>query len=96
MRRLPQALKAEWPKGDTMNRMMRALGPAVGLFVAVSPSLALAQADGAASDLTEAAFDRMTAPEGWPEATWPGAAAGGALPPAEILAEVRRRRRLPS
>jgi hypothetical protein len=71
-----------------MNRMMRALGLVVGLFVAVSPGLA--QADGAASDLTEAAFDRMTGPEGWPEVTWPGAAAGGALPPAEILAEVRR------
>src|SRR5262245_2556951 len=90
MRRLPQALKAERPKGDTMNTMMRALGPAVGLFIAVSPGLALAQTDGAASDLTEAAFDRMTGPESWPEVTWPAGAAGGVLPPGEILAEVRR------
>jgi hypothetical protein len=73
--------------------MLRALGPAVGLFVAVSPGLALAQADSAAPDLTEKTSDKMT----WPEMTWPemtgpagAAAATGMLPPAEILAEVRR------
>jgi hypothetical protein len=70
-----------------MNRIKRALGPAFGLFVAVSPGLALAQADGAAPELTEMTFDDVTLPE----MNWPGAVmANGALPPREILAEVRR------
>lgn len=70
-----------------MNRIKRALGPAVGLFVAVSPGLALAQADGAAPELTEMTFDDVTLPE----MNWPGAVmASGTLPPREILAEVRR------
>jgi hypothetical protein len=58
--------------------MLRALGLAVGLIVAVSPGRALAQADSAVPDLTEM--------------TWPAgpAATTGTLPPAEILAEVRR------
>jgi hypothetical protein len=81
-----------------MNRMKGALGPAVGLFVAVSPELALAQTDIMAPDLTEATFDRTTLPEmtlpemTLPEMTWPGGAAAATttLPPAEILAEVRR------
>jgi hypothetical protein len=59
-----------------MNRIMRSLAaPAVGFFVAVSPELTLAQPDGAAFDMT------------WPVGA---AAMAGALPPAEILAEVRR------
>jgi hypothetical protein len=76
-----------------MNRMMCALGPAIGLFVAVSPELALAQADSAAPDVTDMTFDRMNGPEAtWPEMTLPAGAAAmaGTLPPAEILAEVRR------
>jgi hypothetical protein len=68
--------------------MLRVLGPAVGLFVAVSAGLALAQADSAAPDLTEMTSDKITLPE----MTWPAgvAAIAGTLPPAEILAEVRR------
>jgi hypothetical protein len=85
-------------KGDEMYWTLRALGPAVGLFVAVSPGLALAQADNAVSGLTETPSDKMTWPEKtWPETTWPettrpagAAATTGTLPPAEILAEVRR------
>jgi hypothetical protein len=71
--------------------MLRALGPAVGLFVAVSSGLALAQAESAVPDLTEMTSDKMTWPE-MPEMTWPGGAAATTrtLPPAEILAEVRR------
>jgi hypothetical protein len=71
-----------------MYRMLRALGPAVGLFVAMPPLLALAQVDGAASDLTETTSDKMTLPE----MTWPAGPAtiAGTLTRAEILAEVRR------
>lgn len=62
-----------------MNRMMGVLGSALGFFIAMSPELALAQVDGAESDLTAQ------------EMTWPAAAAAMAriLPPAEILTEVR-------
>jgi hypothetical protein len=58
-----------------MNRIMRSLAPAVGFFVAVSPELAFGQPDGGAFDMT-----------------WRASAAAMAttLPPAEILAEVRR------
>jgi hypothetical protein len=68
--------------------MLRALGPAVGLFVAMSPEFALAQADGTVSDPAEMTSDKVTLQE----MTWPAGAAapGGTLPPAEILAEVRR------
>ncbi len=58
-----------------MNRIMRSIVPAVGFFVAVSLEPALAQSDGAALDMT------------WPAGA---AAMAGTLPPAEILAEVRR------
>lgn len=63
-----------------MNRMMGALGSAVGLFIAMSPELALAQVDEAVADLTV------------PEMTWPAGAPAMAdiLPPAEILTEVHR------
>jgi hypothetical protein len=58
-----------------MNRILRSLASAVGLFVVLSPELALAQSDGAAFDMA------------WP----PGPAAmSDTLPPAEILAEARR------
>jgi hypothetical protein len=58
-----------------MNRIMRSTVLAVGFFVAVSLELALAQPDSAAVDMA------------WPVGA---AAMAGALPPAEILAEVRR------
>ena len=58
-----------------MNRIMRSIVPAVGFFVAVSLEPALAQSDGAVLDMT------------WPAGA---AAMAGTLPPAEILAEVRR------
>jgi hypothetical protein len=64
-----------------MNRMVRVLGPAVGLFVAVSSDLAFAQADHAAPALM--AWDDLTWPSGTP-------ALGDSLPPAEIFAAVRR------
>src|SRR5215469_17073957 len=63
------------PKGDIMNRIMRSLAPAVGFFVVVAPQLTLAQSDGATFD--------MTWPQGAP-------AISSTLPPAEILAEIRR------
>jgi hypothetical protein len=71
---------AEWPQEDKMNRMMGALGSAVGLFIAMSLEPALAQVDEAASDLTVQ------------EMTWPAIvpATAGILPPAEILTEVRQ------
>jgi hypothetical protein len=71
---------AKWPYEDKMNRMMGALGSAVGLFIAISAELALAQVDEAVSDLTAQ------------EMTWPAGAAAmaGMLPPAEILTEVRQ------
>ncbi len=75
MRGHPQALRAQWPKGDNMNRIMRSIVPAVGLLVAVSLEPALAQSDSAVLDMT------------WPAGA---AAMAGTLPPAEILAEVRR------
>ena len=58
-----------------MNRIMRSLAPAVGLFVVVAPQLTLAQSDGTTFD--------MSGPGG-------AAAISSTLPPAEILAEVRR------
>jgi hypothetical protein len=60
--------------------MMGALGSAVGLFIAISAELALAQVDEAVSDLTAQ------------EMTWPAVApaTAGILPPAEILTEVRQ------
>ena len=58
-----------------MNRIMRSTVPAVGLFVAVSLEPVHAQPDSAAFDMT------------WPAGA---AAMAGTLPPAEILAEVRR------
>ena len=71
---------AKWPYEDKMNRMMGALGSAVGLFIAISAELALAQVDEAVSDLTAQ------------EMTWPAVApaTAGILPPAEILTEVRQ------
>jgi hypothetical protein len=75
MRGDPRALRAEWPKGDNMNRITRSTVPAVGFFVAMSLELALAQPDGAAREMT------------WPAGV---AAMAGTLPTAEILAEVRR------
>lgn len=71
--------------------MLRALGPAVGLFVAASPGHALAQGDSAVPDPTEMTTEEMIWPEMTrPEMTWPAGAAVTMLQPAEILADVRR------